>query len=127
MGQIQANPGMENGNDLTAIKGIGPARQQWFKESLNVSTYEDLAALSAEEVEAAFDRVFSLQQRKDGSYQMFAEIPVGPHDVADSPRNMPDLAQPVPDRGDELLGPAVVTAERPAAPSTTARNDTSGC
>ncbi len=34
-------------------------------------------ALSAEEVEAAFDRVFSLQERKDGSYQMFAETPSG--------------------------------------------------
>ena len=34
-------------------------------------------ALSVEEVEAAFDRVFRQQQRKDGSYQMFAETPSG--------------------------------------------------
>ena len=34
-------------------------------------------ALSAEEVEAAFDRVSKLEQRKDGSYQMFAETPSG--------------------------------------------------
>ncbi len=34
-------------------------------------------ALAAEDVEAAFDRVFSLQRRKDGSYQMFAETPSG--------------------------------------------------
>lgn len=34
-------------------------------------------ALSAEEVEAAFDRVFQLQRRDDGSFQMFAEIPSG--------------------------------------------------
>jgi hypothetical protein len=34
-------------------------------------------ALSAAEVEAAFDRVFSLEKRKDGSYQMFAETPSG--------------------------------------------------
>jgi hypothetical protein len=33
--------------------------------------------LSAEEVEAAFDRVHSLQERKDGSFQMFAETPSG--------------------------------------------------
>jgi hypothetical protein len=33
--------------------------------------------LSADEVEAAFDRAFSLEQRKDGSYQMFAETPAG--------------------------------------------------
>ncbi len=37
----------------------------------------DSHALSAEEVEAAFDRVFSLQEWKDGSYQMFAETPSG--------------------------------------------------
>ena len=37
----------------------------------------DAHALSAEEVEAAFDRVFRLQQRKDGTYQMFAETPSG--------------------------------------------------
>ena len=34
-------------------------------------------ALSAEEVEAAFDRVFTLKQRNDGSYQMFAETTSG--------------------------------------------------
>jgi hypothetical protein len=34
-------------------------------------------SLSAEEVEAAFDRVFSLQERKDGSFQMFAATPSG--------------------------------------------------
>jgi hypothetical protein len=37
----------------------------------------DAHALSPEEVEAAFDRVFHLQERKDGSYQMFAETPSG--------------------------------------------------
>jgi hypothetical protein len=33
--------------------------------------------LSAEEVEAAFDRVLQLQERKDGSFQMFAQTPSG--------------------------------------------------
>jgi hypothetical protein len=37
----------------------------------------DAHALSAEEVEAAFDQVFSLEERKDGSYDMFAQIPAG--------------------------------------------------
>lgn len=37
----------------------------------------DAHALSVKEVEAAFDHVFSLQQRKDGSYQMFAKTPSG--------------------------------------------------
>jgi hypothetical protein len=34
-------------------------------------------ALSAEEVEAAFDKVFLLQERDDGSFQMYAEVPSG--------------------------------------------------
>jgi len=33
--------------------------------------------LSAEEVEAAFDRVYSLDERLDGSFQMFAATPSG--------------------------------------------------
>lgn len=34
-------------------------------------------ALSAEEVEAAFDRVFILRARRDGSFPMYAEVPSG--------------------------------------------------
>jgi hypothetical protein len=34
-------------------------------------------ALSVEDVEASFRRVFTIEQRKDGSYQMYAEIPSG--------------------------------------------------
>ena len=34
-------------------------------------------ALSVTEVEAAFDRVFTLKHRSDGSYQMLAETPSG--------------------------------------------------
>ena len=37
----------------------------------------DAHALSPEEVEASFDRVYSLVERKDGSIAMFAEIPSG--------------------------------------------------
>ena len=37
----------------------------------------DAHALSVEEVEAAFERVFSLRERKDGAYQMYAETPSG--------------------------------------------------
>ncbi len=33
--------------------------------------------LSADEVESAFDRVYRMEERKDGSYQMFAETPAG--------------------------------------------------
>lgn len=37
----------------------------------------DAHGLSPEEVEAAFDRAFQVDERKDGSYQMFAETPSG--------------------------------------------------
>ena len=37
----------------------------------------DAHALSSNEVEAAFDRVFTIEQRKDRSYRMYAEIPSG--------------------------------------------------
>jgi hypothetical protein len=37
----------------------------------------DAHALSADEVETAFDRVFTIEECKDGSYRMYAEIPSG--------------------------------------------------
>ncbi len=37
----------------------------------------DAHGLSAEDVEAAFDRVFSLEERRDGSFRMFASTPAG--------------------------------------------------
>jgi hypothetical protein len=37
----------------------------------------DAHGLLASEVEAAFDRVFHLERRKDGSFQMFAVTPAG--------------------------------------------------
>jgi hypothetical protein len=37
----------------------------------------DAHGLSADEVEAAFDRVLVLQERPDDSFQMFAETPSG--------------------------------------------------
>ena len=34
-------------------------------------------ALSAEQVEAAFDRVVRLEERRDGSFRMLADLPSG--------------------------------------------------
>ena len=36
-----------------------------------------MSSLAAKPVEAAFERVFTLQERKDGSFAMFAETPSG--------------------------------------------------
>jgi uncharacterized DUF497 family protein len=47
---------------------------KWIEWNLNKI---DAHGLSADDVEAAFDRVFSLQQREDGSHRMFAEAPSG--------------------------------------------------
>jgi len=38
--------------DLTLIKGIGPARQQWLREAFNVRAFQDLAALTLDEIQA---------------------------------------------------------------------------
>lgn len=48
------NRNTEHGNqdDLTRIKGIGKTRQQWLREKLNVSSLQDLAALSPDKIEA---------------------------------------------------------------------------
>jgi hypothetical protein len=47
---------------------------KWIEWNLQKITDHNL---SAEEVEAAFDNVFHLQERKDGSFQMFAATPSG--------------------------------------------------
>ncbi len=39
-------------DDLTAIKGIREARQQWFRDTMHVQTYGDLAALSVDQIES---------------------------------------------------------------------------
>lgn len=39
-------------DDLTAISGIGVARQRWLRETMGVSTYADLAAIDPATVEA---------------------------------------------------------------------------
>ncbi len=38
-------------DDLTVIKGIGPTRQEWLRKSFDIQTYNDLAALSPDELE----------------------------------------------------------------------------
>jgi hypothetical protein len=38
--------------DLTVIKGIGPARQQWLRSAFNVHAFQDLAALTLDEIQA---------------------------------------------------------------------------
>ncbi len=46
------NSSKKKPDDLTVIKGIGPARQKWLRESLDVITFADLAARSVAEIEA---------------------------------------------------------------------------
>lgn len=50
-------------DDLTAITGIGPARQRWLRESLLVRTYLDLANLSVDEIESRLKADGQIQSR----------------------------------------------------------------
>jgi hypothetical protein len=53
---------------------VAMRRFKWIEWNLRkINTH----ALSADEVEAAFDRVFRIQERNVGSIQMYAEIPSG--------------------------------------------------
>ena len=49
-------------------------RFKWIEWNLSKIAAHGLAA---DEGEAPFDRVFSIQERDDGSFQMFAEVPSG--------------------------------------------------
>lgn len=59
---------------LNGDEGLRTRRFKWIEWNLQKI---DSHALSAEEVETAFNRVFRLDKRKDGSYQMFAETSFG--------------------------------------------------
>ncbi|MEZ4714076.1 MAG: hypothetical protein R3A44_43230 [Caldilineaceae bacterium] len=50
--QSSLNPDIGELDDLTKIKGIGPVRQEWLRETFDVCKYQDLAALSPEEIES---------------------------------------------------------------------------
>ena len=68
-------------------------------------------ALSPEEVEAAFDRVIRMEQRRDGSFQMYAQVPSGRRVWVIWRYDQEDDAKP--DIFDDLTGPAisVITAD----------------
>ena len=77
-------------------------RFKWIEWNLHKI---DAHGLSAGEVEAAFDRVYELQERRDGSFAMYAEVPSGRrvnvvwrYDTEDDE---------IPDVFGELSGPAI--------------------
>jgi hypothetical protein len=49
-------------------------RFKWIEWNIQKITAH---ALSTQEVEASFNRVYSLRERNDGSFQMYAEVPSG--------------------------------------------------
>ena len=49
-------------------------RFKWIEWNLNKI---DAHGLTTDEVEAAFDRVYELSERSDGSFRMYAETPSG--------------------------------------------------
>jgi hypothetical protein len=58
------NPGERGLDDLTVITGIGAARQKWLREAFGVQTFSDLAALSADEIEARLRQEEQIISRK---------------------------------------------------------------
>ena len=58
------------------IQRIGPSNPIFFCQANGWGPRGDWGAPTPQ-VEAAFDRVFSLEKRNDGSFQMFAETPSG--------------------------------------------------
>lgn len=51
-------------DDLTVLKGIGPARQQWLRTSFDVQTFADLAALAPEDIEARLKKDGQIARRR---------------------------------------------------------------
>lgn len=64
-GEIPTHSRDREGDNLTTIKGIGPVRQRWLRESLNVRTFRDLAALSADEIESRLKIEGGIASRSD--------------------------------------------------------------
>ena len=104
-------------DDLTAIKGIGPARQRWLKESLDVHTFEDLAASSVDEIESRLKLDNQITSRK--SIEMWiaqaqeraaatkhAEQPTGAAETKEAEEQVKDSAE-----GNETSSQPVKSAE----------------
>jgi len=51
--------------DLTVIKGIGPARQRWLREAINVRTIPELAAISADGLETQLKAAGQVASRNE--------------------------------------------------------------
>jgi hypothetical protein len=52
-------------DDLTVIKGIGPVREKWLAETLAVSSFGELAALSVDEMEAELKAAGKIASRHE--------------------------------------------------------------
>ncbi|NDJ77616.1 MAG: hypothetical protein GYB65_15300 [Chloroflexi bacterium] len=62
---MTAPPNDPRHDDLTAIKGIGQARQEWLRQALDIHTYQDLAALAPEALEAQLKDSGKVVSRSD--------------------------------------------------------------
>lgn len=78
-------------DDLTAIKGIGPAYQQLLQESLGVYTYRELGAFSADELESRLKAEGRIVSRSDieawikEAQELAEDVEAGAADEANSP------------------------------------------
>ena len=99
------NPSERRRDDLTALKGIGPSRQQWLREVLEVYTLQDLASLSIEDIEAQVDSEGLIASRSeivrwiDQARELTAAYPVTmPEDIetTDTPETEAENFPPSP-------------------------------
>jgi hypothetical protein len=85
-------------DDLTRIKGIGPSRQQWLQDVMNVFTYAELAACTVDDIEEQLKAESRIVSRED---------------IADWISHAAELAAEA--AKPEALNPAPAEDERPAA------------
>ena len=59
------SPNLNIQDDLSAIKGIGPARERWLRDNFDVKTYQELAKLSISQIETRLKVEGKIVARKD--------------------------------------------------------------
>lgn len=62
---ISSDPPVDKLDNLAEIKGIGPIRQRWLRETFQIRTYHDLTLLSAEEIESQLQAEGRAAPRKE--------------------------------------------------------------
>lgn len=95
-------------DDLTAIRGIGRSRQKWFGQVFAVRTYEQLALLPADTIEAALKAAGKLSSRAEieNWLAQARELAAQPR-----PEAQPTIAETADDEGEASSGTGTAIAK----------------